>query len=44
MAAIDVFSWVGLDSLMVTEDGEYRRQQRRSVMADAVRILWSGNT
>jgi hypothetical protein len=31
-------------SLTETEDGEDRRQRRRSVRADAVRILWRGNT
>ena len=46
----DVFGWVGLDSLTDrrevgrTEDGEDRRQRRRSVRADGVRILWRGNT
>ena len=26
------------------EDGEDRRQRRRSVRADGVRVLWRGNT
>jgi hypothetical protein len=41
MIAVDVFGWVGLDSLTETEDGEDRRQRRRSMRADAVRILWA---
>ena len=46
----DTFGWVGLDNLTDrsevgrTEDGEDRRQRRRSVRADGVRILWRGNT
>ena len=46
----DTFGWVGLDSLTDrrdvgrTEDGEDRRQRRRSVRADGVRTLWRGNT
>ena len=46
----DTFGWVGLDSLTDqrevgrTEDGENRRQRRRSVRADGVRTLWRGNT
>jgi hypothetical protein len=43
LVAVDTFGWVGLDSLMETEDGENRRQRRRSARADAVRILWRGN-
>ena len=41
---------VGLDNLTDrrevsrTEDGEDRRQRRRSVRADGVRTLWRGNT
>jgi hypothetical protein len=44
MVAVDTFGWVGLDSLAETEDGENRRQRRRSMRADAVPILWRGNT
>jgi hypothetical protein len=43
MVAVEMFGWVGLGSLTETEDGEDRRQRRRSVMADAVQILWRGN-
>jgi hypothetical protein len=44
MVPIDTFGWVGLDSLTETEDGENRRQRRRSMRADVVQILWRGNT
>ena len=36
--------WVGQDNLTGIEDGEDRRERRRSVRADDVRILWRGNT
>jgi hypothetical protein len=44
MITVEAFGWVRLVSLTDTEDGEDRRQRRRSVRADAVRILWRGNT
>jgi hypothetical protein len=44
MIAVEAFGWVGLGSLTKTEDGEDRRQRRRSVRADVVRIMWRGNT
>jgi hypothetical protein len=36
------YVWLGRTG-QSTEDGEDWRQQRRSVRADAVRILWCGN-